>query len=126
MTAARPTAQTLFALYHLGLDDSGVYKFRNMAECARHCAVSVEALQAWLRHDRIDSDVVKTVPFNLTKLHVDAQFVAPEDSAALVERAFGEFRAAQQRFAGSSDKFVHDVNYDDIWGDGHNGLGEKS
>lgn len=118
----RPDAQTLFALYHLGLDGSGVYKFRNLAECARHCQVSIAQLQRWLQEDRIDADAVKAVPFNLTRYHVDAQFVAAAKADALIGDAFRGFRDAQRQARGrGGDGFVHDVNYDDIWGDGYRG-----
>jgi len=118
----RPDARGLFALYHLGLDGSGVYKFRNLAECARHCQVPVGQLHTWLQAERIDADAVKRVPFNLTKYHVDAQFVAPDQAQALIAEAYRGFRDAQRHARGRSDAgFVHDVDYDDIWGDGHRG-----
>ncbi len=118
----RPDVQALFALYHLGLDGSGVYRFRNLADCARHCQVPAGQLQRWLQDDRIDADAVKSVAFNLTRYHVDAQFVAPEHAGALIAEAYRGFRDAQRQTRGrSGGEFVHDVNYDDIWGDGYRG-----
>lgn len=119
MASLRPDDIDLFALYHLGLDATGVYRFRNLAECARHLSVPVGQLQGWLQQAGIDADSVKAVPFNVTQCHVDAQFVTPELAAPLVRAAWSGFQQARRQ--ARHGEFHHDVNYDDIWGDGHQG-----
>lgn len=119
MPDRRPSPIALFALYHLGLDEKGRYQFRNLAECARQLRVDAGQLQQWLRQAGLDADAVKSVPYNLTRRHVDAQFVAAGEADALIRQAWAEFQMARQQMRGGRGQFHHDVNYDDIWGDGY-------
>jgi hypothetical protein len=112
----RPDDRTLFALYHLGLDPVGRYRFRNLHECAKAVGTDTATLQQWLEDARIDQDTASRVDFNVTKWHVEAQFVAPADAPALIDRAWTGYQHAL-RDRGTGD-FRHDVDYDDIWGDG--------
>ena len=122
----RPTAEALFAFYHLGLDANGTYKFRNLADCGRQFNASSVAIQQWLREAHIDADTVTAVPFNLTRFHVDAQFVAAAEAAELVRSAWQGYQAALalQQPEQRRGEFRHDVNYDDIWGDGRSDAGD--
>lgn len=120
MSNVKPSDLELFALYHLGLDGQGAYRFRNLAECARHLHASPGQVQQWLQQAGIDADAVKAVPFNLTKCHVDAQFVALDQASAFVQTTWAAFQQARKGRSQAGD-FHHDVNYDDIWGDGHQG-----
>lgn len=112
----RPSAVELFAFYHLGLDATGKYRFRNLADAARHYGVERSTILAWLRADFLDPDTVSHVDFNLTRWHVEAQFVAPEGVSALVAQAWQGYHEALKRRDPS--RVFHDVDYDDIWGDG--------
>jgi hypothetical protein len=123
MTAnAKPDAKSLFALYHLGLDRYGQYKFRNLHDCARALGAETATLLQWLEQDRIDQDTVSRVDFNVAKWHVEAQFVKPGEAAKLVDSAWTAYRQALHKPSG--DRVIHDVDYDDIWGDADKG--EKS
>lgn len=114
--ADRPEPKALFAFYHLGLDSDGVYKFRNLQDCARRWNASTADVQRWLQAAQIDAEAVKQVPFNLTRFHVDAQFVAPAEAGRLIDAAWqGYQQALRDRRA---DHFQHDVDYDDVWNDG--------
>ena len=114
---ARPAPKDLFALYHLGLDAQGSYRFRNLSDVARTCAASPETVLQWLRESRIDPDTISHVDFNLSKWHVEAQFVAAADAGALVQKAWDGYQAAA-RDRRDPERVFHDVDYDDIWGDG--------
>ncbi len=111
----RPNDIDLFAAYHLGLGPDRTYRFRNLAECARLWQTDPATLQRWLGAARIDADTVKSVSFNLTRWHVEAQFVTAADAPALVGEAW---RGDQEALRGGRGGFHHDVDYDDIWGDG--------
>ncbi len=112
----QPTPKALFALYHLGLDADGAYQFRNMAQCARLLQVEVQRLQALLTAADIDADTVGHVDFALSKWHAEAQFVAPQAAAALIDQAWNGYQDALRRI--DRGQFFHSVNYDDLWGDG--------
>lgn len=111
--AQKPEARTLFAFYHLGLDTDGSYKFRNLQDCARRWNASAAEVQQWLQRDQIDAEAVKQVPFNLTRFHVDAQFVAPADAPRLIDQAWKGYQMALRDRR--PDHFQHDVDYDDVW-----------
>ncbi len=113
-----PTPKALFALYHLGLDASGAYKFRNLAQCARHLQVDTQLLQALLAAAHIDSETVGHVDFALSKWHANAQFVTPDGATTLVDEAWNGYQEALKRM--DKSQFFHSVNYDDVWGDGWN------
>lgn len=117
----RPDPKELFALYHLGLDREGRYKFRNLAEVAKIYGVDNRQVLVWLQDDGTDPDTVKQVDYNLTKWHVEAQFVPPEGAADLIRTAWEGYQTARKSGKGSG-QFHHDVDYDDIWGD-HRGEG---
>ncbi len=111
----RPKPIELFAFYHLGLDSDGTYKFRNLADCARRWNTDAQTIQQWLQESRIDAETAKTVPVNLSRWHVDAQFAARDQVPALVRDAWQAYgKALQQRSPG---QFHFDVDYDDLWGD---------
>ncbi len=112
----QPTPKALFALYHLGLDASGTYKFRNMAQCARYLQIETERLQALLAAAHIDADTVGHVEFPLSKWHAQAQFVTPDTAGKLIDDAWTGYQEALARIDRS--QFFHSVNYDDLWGDG--------
>jgi len=111
----RPADLDLFAAYHLGLGPDRAYRFRNLAECARLFRTEPAMLQAWLVEARIDADTVKSIPYNLTRWHVEAQFAPVAEVPALIAQAW---RGYQDALRGARGGFHHDVNYDDIWGDG--------
>ncbi len=115
----QPTPKALFALYHLGLDAAGTYKFRNMAQCARLLQVETAQLQALLAAAQIDADTVGHVEFALSKFHAQAQFVTPDTAAALIDEAWQGYQQALARI--DRGQFFHSVNYDDLWGDGWDG-----
>lgn len=121
---AKPDAKSLFALYHLGLDPYGRYKFRNLHDCARALGVETATLLQWLEQGRIDQDTVSRADFNVAKWHVEAQFVTAADAAQLVEKAWATYQDALRKSAG--DRVIHDVDYDDIWGDAQKDDGGKS
>ncbi len=112
----RPSAVELFALYHLGLDREGRYRFRNLSDCARIYGVEGATVLRWLQADGADPDTVSHVDFNLTRWHVDAQFVQAEDAPTLIAKAWNGYCEALARRDPS--RVFHDVDYDDIWGDG--------
>lgn len=112
-----PPAMELFALYHLGLDTDGTYKFRNLGDCARRWGADNQTVTQWLQKAGIDAETVKRVPFNLTRCHVDAQFVKPEGAAALVRQAWDGYQAALRQ--SGRGEFQFDVNYDNVWADGN-------
>ena len=108
-----PSAKRLFALYHLGVDDEGVYRFRNLLQCAQYLNVSTDDLRRWLQAAQIDQDVVTSTEFNLSAAHVDAQLAAtPTERLQIAARTFDAFvKARSDRSAGS--KSVHlDIDYD--------------
>ena len=112
----RPTPIDLFAFYHLGLDADGSYRFRNVNDCAKRWQVDNATVQTWLREAAIDPETVGQVPFNLTRFHVDAQFVVADKARDLVQQAWRGYQdALRLREPG---RFHHDVDYDDLWGDG--------
>ena len=115
----KPDAKALFALYHLGLDLEGRYRFRNANECANVVGVNVDTLQQWLLAARIDQDTVSRVDFNVSKWHAEAQFVQPAQAQPLIDEAWAGYTTAL-RNGGAGDVRL-DVDYDDIWGDGKNG-----
>lgn len=114
----KPTPQQLFALYHLGLDEQGSYKFRNLGECARKLQVSPQEVQDWLKRARIDAETVGHVEFPLSKWHAEAQFVAQDKASEFIENAWKAYCEALAKSRG--DRFHHSVDYDDLWGDGWN------
>ena len=111
--AERPEPKALFAFYHLGLDSDGVYKFRNLPDCAKRWNTTLAEVQRWLQAAQIDAEAVKQVPFNLTRFHVDAQFVAPADAPRLIDEAWRGYQLALRNRR--ADHFQHDVDYDDAW-----------
>jgi len=119
----RPSPLELFALYHLGLDREWRYRFRNLADCAKIYAVPSATVLQWLQADGCDPDTVSHVDYNLTRWHVDAQFVQPQDAQALVAQAWHGYGEALARRDPS--RVFHDVDYDDIWGDGATEGGES-
>ena len=112
----QPTPQALFALYHLGLDANGAYRFRNMEQCARYLQIETQRLQALLAAARIDADTVGHVDVPLSKWHAEAQFVTAETAQALIDKAWKGYQEALLRM--DPGQFFHSVNYDDLWGDG--------
>jgi hypothetical protein len=117
-TMPHPTPKQLFALYHLGLDAAGAYKFRNLQQCARHLSIDTQLLQSLLAAAHIDADTVGHVDFALSKWHAKAQFATPDTAQALVDEAWNGYQEALGRMDPS--QFFHSVNYDDVWGDGWN------
>lgn len=108
----RPDAQTLFALYHLGVDGQGAYAFRNLMQCARHLGVDAETFRKWLKDNQIDQDVITRVAFNLSAAHVDAQLAADNDSRlALAKASYAAFVAARAEGLGDVNL---DVDYDEL------------
>jgi hypothetical protein len=107
----RPSPETLFGLYHLGLDDAGRYAFRNARDICRELRVDIQTLMGWLKDAGIDGDTVKHVDFKLSPLHVDCQLAAsPEDALAIRARAWAGYLEALKKSDGVT---VHlDVDYD--------------
>lgn len=114
-----PQPRELFALYHLGLDQQGKYRFRNIEQCARLLQVEVGTLQKLLQAARIDAGTMGEVEYPLSTWHVEAQFVAQDGAEDLVNRAWTAYQEALQKAQLGSGKFHHTVNYDDLWGDGY-------
>lgn len=110
--------KALFALYHLGLDANGSYRFRNLAQCARHLQLDHARLRQLLSAARIDPDTVGHVDFPLSTFHAEAQFVAQSAAQALIDTAWSGYQEALGRIDPS--RFHHSVDYDDLWGDGWN------
>ncbi len=119
MPAPKPIE--LFAFYHLGLDADGSYKFRNINDCARRWSVDNATVQLWLQDAHIDPATVKSVPYNLTRWHVDAQFVRPEQQEQLIRDAWHGYMAELKRtLSGRQSRepdFHFDIDYDDVWDD---------
>lgn len=117
-----PKPIELFAFYHLGLDADGSYKFRNLNDCARRWNVDNATVQRWLQDAHIDPATVKSVPFNLTRYHVDAQFVRKEQQEQLIRDAWQGYMAELKRTLrhgrGGAPDFHFDIDYDDVWEDG--------
>lgn len=109
-----PDAITLFALYHLGLDSDGNYRFRNFHECARSLKVDTETLERWLKAAKLDAESIGLVEFNMTAAHVDAQFTAQADVPTFIAATWSAFDTARSLAPRASIRM--DVNYDAIWG----------
>ena len=106
----RPDDLELFALYHLGLDREGQWRFRNSHQCAQVLGVDIETLQRWLVDRQLDSDSVKVVAYKLSIAAVDAQFVDAAEASAFTRRVWIEFQAA--RAVGGGGEFQFDIDYD--------------
>jgi len=115
----RPPDVELFALYHLGLDGDGVYKFRNLTDVAKIFRVQAQTVQQWLCESSMDPDSMSQVEFNLAKWHVEAQFVAATGAQALAQRAWDAYTLALKHL--DPHRVYHSVDYDDLWGDGWKG-----
>jgi hypothetical protein len=113
---SRPSPRELFALYHLGLDREGRYRFRNLHDCARAHGVDAATFEGWLRRHRLDAASVKRVDFNLAVAHAEAQFVAADRVAGFVAETWAAFEAARAGRPLTHDRL--DVDYEDVWGDG--------
>ncbi len=111
--------KVLFALYHLGLDAAGTYQFRNLHQCARALKMDADSLQTALQNAGLDQDTVSRLAFNVARWHAQAQFCKPAEAGALIEAAWQGLQEARRQ-APTGD-IVHDVDYDDLWGDGHQG-----
>ena len=118
-TPPQTTPKSLFALYHLGLDGQGAYRFRNLQQCARELKLDAGQLTRMLQSARIDAETLGQVEFPLSKWHVEAQFVAADAAQDLIDRAWTTYQEALQKAQLGSGKFHHSVNYDDLWGDGY-------
>ncbi len=114
-----PADVELFALYHLGLDGNGAYKFRNLTDVARIFRVDTQTVQQWLLEHAMDPDSMSQVEFDLAKWHVEAQFVAVADAHALAQRAWNAYTVALKHR--DPHRVHHSVDYDDLWGDGWRG-----
>lgn len=114
-SSRKPSNVEIFALYHLGLDRSGVYRFRNLSDCARVYGVDPSTFMTWLSGAQLDPDMVGTVEFNMAKWHAEAQFVAATDAERLIAEAHAGYGEALRRRKPGT--FFHAVDYDDIWGD---------
>ena len=109
----RPSAQRLFALYHLGVDESGAVRFCNLHDCAKILEVSPTALQEWLQSARIDQETATRVGFNISRAHVDAQLAeSPAEALRIARDAFAAFVVARDQ--GGVGEVQLDIDYDDL------------
>ncbi|MSP91286.1 MAG: hypothetical protein EXR79_05725 [Myxococcales bacterium] len=118
--STRPADVDLFALYHLGVDRSGAYRFRNLDQCARELGVGSGQLQQWLQQAGLDAESVGQVPFDLAWWSAEAQFAAAGTVHDVVTRAWAALQQARpQRHA---ERFHHSIDYDRPLGD----VGERA
>ncbi len=109
----RPSPERLFALYHLGVDESGAVRFCNLHDCAKILAVSPADLQNWLESARIDQETATRVGFNISRAHVDAQLAeSPTEALRIARDAFAAFVVARDQ--GGVGEVQLDIDYDDL------------
>ena len=113
MKQSRPSAQRLFALYHLGVDESGAVRFCNLHDCARILSVAPSDLQQWLQDARIDQETATRVGFNVSRAHVDAQLAeSPAQALQIAQEAFAAFVVARDQ--GGVGEVQLDIDYDEL------------
>ena len=116
----RPADVDLFALYHLGVDRSGRYRFRNLDQCARELGVGSGQLQQWLQQAGLDAESVGQVPFDLAWWSAEAQFAPDGTTHEVVARAWAAL--LQARPQGHAGRFHHSIDYERPLGD----VGERA
>jgi hypothetical protein len=109
------TPRAVFALYHLGIDARGQYRFRNVDQCAKECGVDRATFQAWLQEYGLTPEDIGELPYDLAAWSARAQFTEPGQVADVVEEAWAALAEARSRR--HPGRFHHSVDYDDVWQD---------
>jgi hypothetical protein len=118
----KPSAFELFCRYHLGLTTTWSYKFANLSNMAGEYGVPDKEVQVWLDSYGFSPEICGEVDYNLPRAHSEAQILTMlnglEEVKSFAHQAFEDFKEAfKKRKPG---KFIDQVNWDDVWGDGVN------
>ena len=108
---------SVFAFYHLGLDDEFKYRFINIHDTATYFQVSEKAIREFLQKEDLTPEHIRHTDFNLSQAHSEAMIMdmdglSKEAKKAFAQQSFGALRHAQH----DSLKEFDDVDYDNLLG----------